>query len=108
MMQRGTYCHPAHAVLSDDLKVDVKSNCAWPATVASAPNLHYFTHKSVCMSSLNVLCTVFFEIPSLDDKFRSVSRLPVVNQAFNLIFATTVDLMLDLPRLSPSPVAKIL
>ena len=39
---------------------------------------NYFIHKSVCISSLNVMCTVFFDIPSSDDKFRSFSRLPVV------------------------------
>ena len=79
------YCHPAHALLSDKVNVDVKSNRASPDTVASAPTLHYFTHKSVCRSFLNVLCTAFFDIPSSDDKFRSVSRLSVANQVFNLI-----------------------
>ena len=106
--QKGTYCHPTHAVPSDDVKVDVKSNRASPDTVASAPTLHYFTHKSVCRSSLNVLCTVFFDIPSSDDKFRSVSPLSVANQVVYLIFATTVNLMLDLPGHSSSPVTQVL
>ena len=104
--QKGTYCHPAHAVLSDVVKVDVKLNRALPDTVASAFTLHYCTCKSVFRSSLQVLCTMFFNIPSSDDKFHSVSCLPVVNQVFNLIFATPVDLLLDLPRLPSSPVTK--
>ena len=68
--QKGTNCHPAHAVLSDDVNVDVKANRASPYTAGSAPTLHYFSHKSACKSSLNILCTVFFNIPSSDDKFR--------------------------------------
>ena len=95
--QKGTYCHPAHAVLSDDVKVDIKANRASPYTTGSAPTLHGFSHKSACRSSLNILCTVFFNIPSSDDKFRSVSRLSVFNQVFDQIFARTVDLMIDIP-----------
>ena len=45
--QKGTYCHPAHAVLSDDVKVNVKLIRASPNTAASVPTLHFFTHKSV-------------------------------------------------------------
>ena len=74
----------------------------------SAPTLHYFSHKSACRSSLNILCTVFFNIPSSDDKVRSVSRLSVVNQVFDQIFARTVDLMINIPRLSSSSVKKVL
>ena len=106
--QKGTYCHPAHAVLSDDVKNDVKANRALPYTAGLAPTLHYFSHKSACRSSLNILCTVVFNIPSSDDKFRSVSRLSVVNQVFNQTFARTVDLMIDIPRLSSSSVTKVL
>ena len=106
--QKGTYCNPAHAILSDDIKVDVKENRVSPYTAGSAPTLHYFSHKSACRSSLSILCTVFFNIPSSGDKFRSVSRLSVVNQVFNQIFACTVDLMIDIPRLSSSSVTKVL
>ena len=106
--QNGTYCLPAHAVLSDDVKVDVKANCASPYTAGSAPTLHYFNHKSACRSSLNVLCTVFFNIPSSDDKFHSVRRLSVLNQVFDQIFARTVDLMIDIPRLPSSSVTEVL
>ena len=99
--QKGTYCHPAHAVLSDDAKADVKANRASPYTAGSAPTLHYFSHKSACRSSLNILCTVFFNIPSSDDKFRSVSR-------FDQSFAPTVDLMIDIPRLPSASVTEVL
>ena len=106
--QKGTYCHPAHAVLSDDVKVDVKANRASPYTTGSAPTLHDFSHKSACISSLNILCTVFLNIPSLDDIFRSVSRLSVVNQVFDQFFARTVDLIIDIPRLPSSSVTEVL
>ena len=105
---KGTYCHTAHAVLSDNVKVG-KSNRNSPYTAGSAPTLHYSSHKSVCRSYLNILCTVFFDIPSSDDKLRSVSRLSVVNQVFDIdqIFATTFDLMVDIPRPSSSSVTKV-
>ena len=45
-------------------------------------------------------CVLWYS--SSDDKFRSVSRLSVVNQVFIFNFASTVDLMLDLPRYSSS------
>ena len=108
--QKGTYCHPAHTVLSDDVKVDVKAIRASPYTTGSAPTMHDFSHKSAftCRSSLNILCTVFFNIPSSDDKFRSISRLSVVNQDFDQIFACTVDLMIDIPRLQSSFVTEVL
>ena len=106
--QKGTYCHPAHAVLSEDVKGDLKSNRASPYTTGSAPKLHYFSHKSVCRSSLNILCTVFFDIPSSDDKFRSASRLSFVNQVFDNVFATTLDVLIDIPWLPSSSVKKFL
>ena len=81
------------------------SNRASPYTAGSAPTLHYFSHKSAFKSSLNILCTVF---SSSDDKFCSVSRLSVYNQVFNQIFARTVDLMIDIPRLLSSSVTKVL
>ena len=105
--QKGTYCHPAHTVLSDEVKVEVNANHTSPYTTGSAPTWHYFSHKSACRSSLNVLCTVFFNIPSSDDKFRSVSPLSVVNQVFDQIFARMVDLMIDIPQL-PSSVKEVL
>ena len=101
------YCHRAHSVLSDDVKVDDKANHALPYTTGSAPTLHNFSHKSACRLSLNILCTVFFNIPSSDDKFRSVSRLSVINQVFDQIFARTVDLMIDIPRLPSSSVTEV-
>ena len=51
---------------------------------------------------------MFFNIPSLDDKFRSVSRLSVVYQVFGQIFARTVDLMTDIPILPSSFVTEVL
>ena len=51
---------------------------------------------------------MFFEIPSSDDKFRSVSRLSFVNQVFDNVFATTLDLLIDIPRLPSSSVKKFL
>ena len=51
---------------------------------------------------------MFFNIPSSDDKVRSVSHLSVVNQVFDQIFACTVDLMIDIPRLSSSSVTKVI
>ena len=106
--QKGTYCHPVQAVQSDDVEVNIKPNRASPNTATSVPTLPYFTHKSVLRSSLNILCTVFFDIPSSNDELHSVSRLSVVNQVFYLIFATTVDLMRDLQRLSSSSVTQVL
>ena len=81
----GTYCHPADAVLSDDVKVELKSNRASLYTASLATTLHYFTHRALCRSSLNIIRTVFCDIPSSHDKFRSVSRLSVVNRVFNFI-----------------------
>ena len=97
-----------HAVLSDNVKVDVKANRALPYTTGSAPTLHDFSHKSASRSSLNILCTVFFNIPSSGDKFSSVSRLSVVNRVFDQIFARKVDLMIDIPRLPSSSVTEAL
>ena len=51
---------------------------------------------------------MFFDIPSSDDKFRSVSRMSFVNQVFDNVFATTLDLFIDLPRLPSSSVKKVL
>ena len=82
------------------------ANRASPYTAGSAPTLHYFSHKSACRSSLNILYTVFFNIPSSDDKVRSVSRLSVVNQVFDQIFARTVDLIIDIPRLPSASVTE--
>ena len=57
---------------------------------------------SIHRSSLNIMCTVFFDVPILEDKICCVNHLSVVNQVHNLIFAITVDLMLNLPQLSSS------
>ena len=51
---------------------------------------------------------MFFDIPSSDDKFRSVSHMSFVNQVFDNVFATTLDLLIDLPRLPSSSVNKVL
>ena len=74
-------------------------------TTALAPPC---TTLSICRSSLNIMYTVFFDITSSEDKIRTVNRLSVFNQAYKLIFAITVDLMLDLPQLSSSLVTHVL
>ena len=74
-------------------------------TEASAPPC---TTLTICRSSLNIMCTVFFVISNSDDKIHTVNRLSVGNQIFYLNFAIMVDLMLDLPQLSPSSVTHIL
>ena len=70
--------------------------------------MHDISYKSAGRSSLNILCTVFINFHSLNNKFRSVSRLSVINQVFDQFFAHTVDLIIDKPRLPSSSVTEVL
>ena len=74
-------------------------------TTALAPP---YTTLSICRSYLNIMYTVFFDITSSEDKICTVNRLSIVNQVYKLIFAMTVDLILDLPQLSSSSVTHVL
>ena len=76
------------------------SRIALRRTAASAPPCTL----TICRPSLNIMCTVLFDISNSNVKIRTFYRLSVGNQLFDLIFAITVDL----PQLSSSSVTNVL
>lgn len=73
--------------------------CRLCQTAASAPPC---TALPINRSSINIMCTVYFDFPSSDDKIHTVNRLLLFNKIFDLWFAITVDVMLDVPHLPSS------
>ena len=73
--QKCTNCHPAQATYYLTTSKLTSSRIAHRRTTASVPP---YTTLFIRRSSLNITCTVFFDISISENKIRTVNRLSVV------------------------------